>query len=564
MSANSRVRQFVLVLGLAAAATACSDRDTREAQGRDGSRYGGTVVIANNADVENFNSLVSAEKYTQEINRYLLFLPLIRYDASLEYEPALAESWEVLGDTGVVFRLRRDVRWHDNVLTTARDVVFTFERAKDPATAFPQADALANWTAAEAIDSFTVRFSYEPHLDPLASLPLLPIMPAHLLDSIPAARMRQAAFNKRPVGNGPYRFVEHRTNDRTVFEANDSFPEALGGRPYIDRIVWRAIPEATAQIAEVTTGAADMILTPRADDFPELSARPGLRGLTRPGRNYAAIMWNGRIEPLGDPRVRHALTAAINREQILQSLRAGMGQIATGPIGPYHWAYDESLPPIPYNPDSARALLAQAGLVDRNGDGFLQLPDGRPFQLELRSPSGSAINRDMAELIRADLTRVGVRVTTRQVESNTLIQDLISPARNFQAAIMGWESDLRVNLRDTFHGGSYDGIYQTASYRNPRVDLLIDSVGRTMNRAEATPIYHELQQILRDEQPWTFLYYFPDLVVMRDRLQDVEMDIRGALVNVTRWWLSGPAPADARVPGDSAARDPGPAAEQQP
>jgi peptide/nickel transport system substrate-binding protein len=561
MTANPRVRQFVLVLGLASAVAACGDRESREAD-RDGSRYGGTVVIANNSDLENFNSLVSADRATQEINRYLLFLPLIRYDANLDYEPALAESWELLGDTGVVFNLRQDVYWHDGVRTTARDVVFTYERATDPETAFPNAEVFANWTGVAATDSFTIRFTYQPHLDPLASLPLLPIMPAHLLDSIPAARLRQAAFNKRPVGNGPFRFVEYRTNDRTVFIANDSFPEGLGGRPYIDRIIWRPIPETTAQIAEITAGAADMILTPRASEFPELAARPGLRGLTRDSRQYAAIMWNGRIEPLNDPRVRRGLTAAINREQILQTLRAGVGQLATGPIGPYHWAYDESLPPVAYNPDSARALMAEAGLADLNGDGFLQLSDGRPFQVELRSPSGSAINRDMAEMIRSDLAQVGVRVTTRQLESNTLIQDLISPSRNFQAAIMGWESDLRVNLRDTFHSGSYDGMYQVASYRNPRVDLLIDSVARSADRAAALPIYRELQQILRDEQPWTFLYYYPDLVIMRDRLQGVEMDIRGALTNVTRWWVSGPAPADAGAPGDSADRDPGPGAEQ--
>jgi peptide/nickel transport system substrate-binding protein len=542
---------------------ACGERAVQDSD-RDESRYGGTLVIANNSDIENMNALVSGDRYTQEINRYLLFLPLIHYSADLDYEPALAERWELLGDTGVIFHLRRDVRWHDGVQTTARDVVFTYERAKDPQTAFPNSEYFTHWTGVLAPDSFTVRFTFAPHFEPLAGLPFLPIMPAHHLDSIPPARMRQTAFNKRPVGNGPYRFIEHRTNDRTVFAANEDFPEALGGRPYIDRIIYRPIPEATAQIAELVAGSADIILTPRSQEFAELAQRPGIRGLQRLGRQYANVFWNARIPPLDNPDVRRGLTHAINRTDILRVLRSGYGEIATGPIGPYHWAFDSTVTPVPYSPDSARALFAAAGLVDRNNDGMLQLPDGRPFRIELKVTAGSAINRDMAEMIRANLAAVGVGMTTRLVDGGTLIQDLTSPQRNFQAVIMGWNSDFRINLRDTFHGDAYEGQYQFASYRNPRVDALIDSVSRTQHRDQARPIYAELQRILRDEQPWTFLYYYPDLVLMRDRLQGVEMDIRGAFTNITHWWVSGAPPAAAQPPDGSAARGPAPDSAPRP
>jgi peptide/nickel transport system substrate-binding protein len=361
--------------------------------------------------------------------------------------------------------------------------------------------------------------------------------------------MRQAAFNKRPIGNGPYRFVEHRTNDRTIFAANPDFPAALGGKPYIDRIVYRPIPEATAQIAELQAGSADIILAPRSAEFARLAQQPGIRGFQRPGRQFANIMWNGRIPPLDNPAVRRALTHAIDRVTILQTLRSGYGELAIGPIGPYHWAFDRSIPPVPFSRDSARTLLAAAGLRDRNGDGTLELPDGRPFRIELKIPANSAINRDMAELIRANLAEVCVRVLTRPVDMGTLIKDFTSPQRNFEAVIMGWESGFRINLRDTFHSAAWYGQFQIASYRNPRVDALIDSVARTRHRAEAKPLYAELQRILRDEQPWTFLYYFPDLVLVRDRLQGVEMDIRGAFTNITRWYVSGAA---GPVPGDSA------------
>jgi peptide/nickel transport system substrate-binding protein len=556
-ASRCRIRPWMLLLVLLAA---CADRAADAPASRDASRYGGTVVIVNNDDLDNLNALVAAQKYSQEVNQYLLFLPLLRQGPTLEYQPALAASWQVLGDTAAVFQLRRDVRWHDGAPTTARDVVFTFERALQPETTYPSTDNFSQWTGVQAVDSFTVHVSFRPHAEPLAGVPYLPIMPAHLLDSIPSAAMRQAQFNKRPVGNGPFRFVEYRANDRWVFEANPDFPAALGGRPYIDRLVWRVIPDPIAQVAELSTGAADVALTPPPDDYPRLSGQQGLRGVERASRQYAMIIWNGRVPPLDDARVRQALTLAVDRARIVHTLRAGHGTVAVGPVAPDHWAFDPALQPLPFDPDSARTLLRAAGLVDRNGDGVLHLPDGRPFRIELKMPAGSAINRDMAELIRADLAAVGIRVATRPTDVATMQQDVVSPQRNFEAVLIAWNSSVRLNLRNTFHSAERDALFGFAGYANPRVDSLIDGVQFARNRDEAAPLYAELQRLLRDEQPWGFLYYYSDLVLLRDRVQDVHMDVRGALVNVRDWWVTDAASARGAGPrSDSAARSPDPA-----
>ncbi|MEX0906686.1 MAG: ABC transporter substrate-binding protein [Gemmatimonadota bacterium] len=547
---------FWLLLSVAAAA--CADRDGAARPAADSPQYGGTVVIAANGDLDHLNSLVSAERYAQEVNRYVMFLPLVRYGPELEFLPALAESWNLTADTGVVFHLRRDVRWHDGVQTTARDVVFTFERAKDPETAFPNAEYFAHWRLATAPDSFTIRFAFTPHADPLAGLPFLPIMPAHLLDSIPAGQLRQAAFNRRPVGNGPFRFVEHRANDRWIFEANEEFPDALGGRPYVDRLIWRPIPEATGQVAELLAGVADLILSPPSDQYDALQEQPGVRGVERPSRQYAAVIWNGRNTPLDDARVRRALTLALNRQQIVDVLRAGHGEVAVGPIGPFHWSFDDAVAPLPYDPDSARAMLRAAGIEDGDGDGTRELQNGEPFEIELKLAAGSAINRDMAELIRADLAAVGVRIAARPVDGATMFQDLTSPSRPFMAVLAAWESDFRINLRDIYHSAERDGMFGGAGYANQRVDSLIERVALTADREDARPLYVELQRILRDEQPWAFLYYYADLVLLRDRLQGVEMDVRGALVNVGEWWVTDAAAPERPQPRDSADRSPTP------
>ncbi|HEX2167898.1 MAG TPA: ABC transporter substrate-binding protein [Longimicrobiales bacterium] len=552
---RSLSRPWILLLALGACGgdSETTDEAATEAQ------YGGTVVIANNSDLTDLNPLVAGEKYSQEVNRFMLFVPLVRHAKDLSFEPALAESWEMLGDTGVVFHLRRDVRWHDGMPTTARDVVFTYERIKDPETIFPNPEYFQLWTDVEATDSFTVRFSFEPHMDPLAGWAFAPIAPAHLLDSIPSSRMLQASFNRAPVGNGPFRFVEYRQNDRWIFEANPEFPEALGGRPYLDRVVWRPIPDGNAQITELRTGGADIVLTPIAEQFVATRDMPGFRGLNKNSRQYASAIWNGRVPPLDDPQVRLALGLAINRQQIIDVLRAGFGAQAVGPIGPSHWAYDASIEPLPYAPDSARALLSAAGIEDRNGDGTLELPGGEPFEIELKIPAGSVTNRDMAELIRADLARIGVQVDTRSTDWGTMIEDFTSPERRFEAILLGVQTDFRINLYDTFHSGALGTPNQISSYSNPRVGSLIDRARLAQSMEEAKPLYAEIQRILRDEQPWSFLYYYPDLVLMSDRLQGVEMDDRGNLVSIQDWWVtdarSAPAQSDSAVrsqPRDSA------------
>lgn len=506
-------------------------------------RRGGAVVIGAGSDLDAANPLVSVDAWTNEILRFALFTPLIRHGPDLDYEPYLAESWDILGDTAVVFRLRRDVAWHDGAPTTAHDVLFTFERAVDPATAFPNAGYFAHWTGGEVMDSFTVSFRFQPHAEPLAGWPSTPILPRHLLGDIAPAELRQAPFNRNPVGNGPFVFVSQRPNDRWVFDANPDFPAALGGRPLLDRLVWRVIPDNTAQVTEVRVGSADLVLQPQPDQVIAAGQRDQLHVLEKPSRQYLFLAWNGRRPPLDDPDVRRALAMGIDRDRILRGLRRGLGSPAVGPIMPFHWAYDDGLDPLPHDPAAAAELLAAAGLRERQGDGRLRRSDGSVFDIEIKFPAGSDYHRDVAEAIRGDLAALGVGVTTRPTDVSTLFGDVTSPDRRFDAALLGWSGDFRLDLRDTFHSDALGGPYQFASYANPEVDRLIDSAASDPDRQTAAPLWQRVQRILRDDQPWTLLYYHNDAFLANDRLQGVHMDIRGALVNLTEWWVRGPAPS---------------------
>lgn len=525
---------------------ACGDR-AESAVEREEGRFGGTVVIGYTAALQELNPLVAGEVYTIEANTFLLYTPLLRYTADLEYAPYLAERWDLLGDSGAVFHIRRDVRWHDGRATTAHDVAFTLARVLDPETAYPNGANFAGWRAVEALDSFTVRVLFEPGLDRLIGLPQLGIVPEHLLGAVASAELRNAEFNGAPVGNGPFRFVTQRPNDRTVFEANPVFPEELGGRPYVDRVVWRVVADPTALRAELRTGRVHFSPV-NAETFFALDTVAGLRGLRHVSGTFRLIGWNGKRPPLDEPLVRRAFTMAIDRDEMIQLLQKGAGQPAVGPVLPGHWAFDESLEPLPHAPDSARALLAAAGFENRDRDPWLEGADGRELRIEVKVPAGVESSRNIAQMAQSDLADVGVRVDIRSVDGATFTQDFTSPERNFDAVVLGWQAGLDLNLRDVYHSDAIDGIFQLASYRNPSVDSLLDALETARSRNEATPLLHRIQTILRDEQPWSYLYYQPRLFVLSESLRGVEVDIRGALVTTTDWWLADEAFAD--LPGE--------------
>jgi peptide/nickel transport system substrate-binding protein len=292
--------------------------------------------------------------------------------------------------------------------------------------------------------------------------------------------------------------------------------------PHIDRLVWRIIPDNSAQQTELRTGAADIILSARAEQAKALDSLPDLRTQITPSRRYVVISWNERRPLFRDARVRRALALAINRAQMLQLLRSGYGTLAASPIGAFQWMYDDNVKPLPYDTVAARALLDSAHVK-------------LPVRFDLRIPANNQFNADMAEMIRADLDRIGVKVQVRPTEFATLIEEISAPERPFDAVLTGFEVDYVPDFRELFHSRNLSGPMQIAQYRNARMDSLLDAIAVTTDRNSARPLWSEVQRKIRDEQPWTVLWFAPQILVMREHVKGVDTDIRGWLVNVTRW-----------------------------
>jgi peptide/nickel transport system substrate-binding protein len=493
-----------------------------------------TLVLGYASELQGLNPIISTDQNANELIYYLLFTPLVTYDADFNPAPALAESW-VLTDTSVTFQLRSDMTWHDGTPVTARDVQFTFQRAKDPEAASPLAAAyLGNVSSVEILGDHEVVFRFTaPHSEPLEDF-FWPPAPAHLLEDIEPSELYRTEFNRSPIGNGPYEFVRWDVNQQLVFRANPSYPEGLGGPPGISSVIYRIVPDQTTMLAELLSGGVHVDGPLAPSDASRVDETPTLDLLSFPWRQFAYVGWNTRRPQFDDPAVRRALTQAIDRTSLISTILEGHGSAAAGPIPPWH-RYAPALEPLPHDPDEANRLLDSAGWIDSDGDGIRDR-NGVRLSFELLANQRNPIYGDIAQIIQADLRAVGVEVHPRLLEWQTVLS--MHRGRDFDAVLTNWVLDnFRVDPRPLFHGSqvAVENSANRSSYSNPLADSLMDLGSRSLDDVEAARIWAEFSAVLQADQPVTFLFWQDELAGITRDLVGVSMDARGELATLPSW-----------------------------
>ena len=482
-----------------------------------------TVFYASGADLQSINPLVTTHPLAKQVQKYVLFTTLVRLDSTYAVQPYLAESWTWSSDRRTLtFMLRTDLAWHDGSPTTAADVRFTLERAKDPATAYPRAAELECLDAHDAQDAqdarVIVRFcEAQPGIPDVLSD--LAILPEHLLRDVAPDQLRTTSFNEHPTGNGPFRFVEHLPNRRWVFERNPSFPSTLGGPPALARFALVVVDEATTKLAGIVDGELDFAgINPM---HASIVRRVGGRGvMDYPLLFTYGLIWNTGRAPLDDARMRRALTLALDRRQMLDAFVYGFGELADGPVPSSH-PLAAPVEPVPFNREGARALLDSLGW--RPGPDGVRARAGRRLSITL-STVGSSDNV-LEQLIQADLSAVGVELRIRQLELGAFLAAAQGRGRDYDALVTGISGDLALGyLGALFDSRRINGVLQYAQYRNPDVD-------RALDRGDLA----EVQRIVARELPITFLYHARGVQGVNRRVQGVTMDLRGELATVSQW-----------------------------
>ena len=498
--------------------------------------YGDTFIESSIGEPNTLLPVLASDSASSSING-LVYNGLIRYDKDFNWEGELAETWEVSEDgLTMTFYLRRDVRWHDGQPFTSADVLFTYQMYVDPDTPTAYAESYRQVSNAEAPDPYTFIARYEKPYAPALGSWSVAIHPKHLLDDLNMADLAKSPLTRTPVGTGPFIFKEWVQGEKLVLEANEDYFE---GRPYLKRVVYRIIPDLSTQFLELVSGGLDFMgLTPlqyqTQTDKPNFKKRYNKYDYLVFGYTYLGYNLNRPM--FQDKRVRQAFSYAIDKQEVVDGVLLGMGQAATGPYKSDTWVYNDKVRKYPYDPDKAKQLLAEAGWVDTDGDGILD-KNGRPFEFSIVTNQGNDLRTKTGEIIQRRLKDIGVDVKLRVIEWAAFLKEFINPS-NFDATILGWTGGPEPDQYNIWHSSKIGPRnLNFIGFKNAEVDDLLERGRRTFNQKERKKIYDRFQEILAEEQPYTFLYLSQAMPAVARRIQNVERAPAGIKHNFIRWYV---------------------------
>ena len=443
------------------------------------------LVLCQAAEV---NSLDSAKHNSiTDMNYAIQVFDMLYYrDEQGAPQPRLAISHRVINDTTWEFKVRTGVKFHNGAVMTAKDVKFSIDRMTDPQTKAFFAPFYTTIKEVKVVDDATLQIITKSP-DPLLLKRL-----SHNLFVFPSDLFKEKgadAFFQNPVGTGPFKFVSWTRNDRMVFEANEGYWD---GAPKVKRLIVRPVPEAATRLAELQTGNADMITNIPPFLVSQMKDSPNSTVKSVPSGRVMFLYINCIAEgPLKNKKVRQALNYAVDKKAIIDNILKGSGVPMAVNLTPYHFGYDSSLKPYPYDPAMAKKLLAEAGYASG-------------LKLVFNSPSGRyLLDKEVSQAIAGMLKAVGIETDMKVHEWGTYTQTLV--AKKLQdLGFIGWGNTLHDadgNFQPFFTPESVFSYYSTPD--------LVDKINRartTMDEKKRLELYKEMQREIYEEAPLVFLY----------------------------------------------------------
>ncbi len=368
---------------------------------------------------DTLNPLVNPSDDLRNLSHLYMSL-LVESDDHGNLIPELAEQVPTVQNGGIsadcrtiVYHLRPSLRWQDGAPLGARDVVFTYRAVMNPANNVPTRVGYAEVDGIRAPDARTVVVHLRRCFSPIVAYFLGPqgiaaILPEHLLARY--ANLNRVAYNQAPIGSGPFRVVKWKHGDAIEFAAN---PLYWRGRPGIDRMVYRIVPDPNTRLEQLQTGEVDAYFDVDPQLLPQLRTVPGARITMTPLDDIHVLQFNLRDSVAGDAGVRQAIARAIDRPRLIAAATHGAGIVVDGDQPRNGWAYDARLPATPYDPSAARRLLDEAGW--RVGSRGVRMKDGKPLDVTLAiAPQGINGSALVATVVQHYLADVGIAVTIKQ------------------------------------------------------------------------------------------------------------------------------------------------------
>lgn len=464
-----------------------------------------------------------------------VFNGLVKYDTDLSITGDLAESWDISSDGLIItFHLRKGVKWTDGIEFTADDLMFGYKTIIDEKTPTPNKEDYLQVKKAEVLDKYTFRVTYEkPFAPALASWGNAVVLPKHLLEGKDITKID---FARNPIGMGPYIFKRWTSGQEVVLDSNKDYFE---GRPYIDRYVYKIIPDSATMFLGLQAGDVDMMgLTPiqYTKQTNTKFFKENFQKFRYPVPSYTYMGFNLKHPFFKDKRVRQAIAHAIDKNEIVDVVLFGLGSSATGPYVPNTWYYNPDVKDYEHNPALAKELLKEAGWEDTDGDGLVD-KEGQPFEFTILTNMGNSLRNNTATIIQWRLAKIGIKVKIRLLEWSTFINEFIDK-RRFQAVILGWSLGFEPDQYDIWHSSKTgEKELNFVSYNNSEVDRLLEAGRRTFNMEDRKKAYYRIQEILADELPYIFLYVPDATPIVHARFKGIKPTPIGIGYNFHKWYV---------------------------
>ncbi len=493
----------------------------------------GTAVIVTSAEPDVLLPVVSQSDVGVGLGD-LIFAKLADVGPELNtvgdsgFVPGIARAWNFEDSVTLTFALHREAHWHDGVPVTSEDVVFTFDVYRDTLVNSPARPRLSAIASVTAEDPHTVAFRFhhvylEQFFDAVYHMRILP---RHLLDSVPRARLASHPFGRQPVGCGPYRFVRWNAAEFVELVADSAF---FLGQPGLHRLIWRFAASPSGALTQLIAGEADILhaITGR-ESLRRASGVNHLRLVEYPLAVYAFIGFNLR-DPgntdrphalFGNRALRRALTMAVNRDAVVRALLGDYGEVPIGPVGRPLWIWSDEVVQIPFDSLRARRMLAELGWRDGDGDGVLDR-NGVPLEFELIVPSSSALRRRAAVIVQDQLKRLGVSMQIQELEFNTFMSR--AAAHRFDAHFGTWAQDPSPgSIEETWTSAGITQ-FNFGRYANPQVDRLVRDALRAPDMATARVKWHAAISEINADAPAIWMYEPVGVAGVHERFENVSI-----------------------------------------
>ncbi|KJS29085.1 MAG: peptide ABC transporter substrate-binding protein [Desulfatitalea sp. BRH_c12] len=441
----------------------------------------------------------------------------VHAQSDIESSRLTALAGQVLSPTThnpiIEFYLRPGVMFHDGQPVTAEDVQFTYQSIVNPKNLSPRIPDYEPVQSVEVVDPLTVRIIYKRLYSPALGTWAMGILPKHLLDAQALeaeARkrgqapetftMRQSTFSRHPIGSGPFKFGEWRSDQYIRLNRFDGYWE---GPPNYQQYVMRIIPDPLTQEMEFYAGTIDdYSVLPH--QVARLKQDERFQSFSGTAFGYSYIGYNSRRPPFDDPRVRRALGMAIDKHKIMEYVLYGQAEPITGPFVKQTDYYNHAIAPLPYDPEAAVDLLAEAGWV-RGKDGFLQ-KEGRRLAFTLITNNGNPIRKAILAIAQDAWKKIGIQVETDLLEWSVFIQKRVNQL-DFDAVVLAWSMGIEPDLFQIWHSSQSNPFQLNfVGFRNAEADDLILKIRREYDHPTQVAYSHRLHEIIADEQPYTFLF----------------------------------------------------------